>query len=116
MDAHPISTAVSTQAGSVVMGGLLRRELPRSVRRCATVLPAVALLSSGASPVTMLILSQVALAIGLPLVLAPLALLTSSRRVMGPQANTLPVKIGLAAVITAVITLDAALLADQFIP
>ncbi|MFF2942926.1 Nramp family divalent metal transporter [Streptomyces niveus] len=110
------STAVGTQAGSVVMGGLLRRELPRSVRRCATVLPAVALLSSGASPVMMLILSQVALAIGLPLVLAPLALLTSSRRVMGRQANSLPVKIALAAVITAVITLDAALLADQFIP
>ncbi|EST25722.1 hypothetical protein [Streptomyces niveus] len=33
-----------------------------------------------------------------------------------PQANTLPVKIALAAVITAAITLDAALLADQFMP
>lgn len=44
------STAVGTQSGSVVMSGLLRREMPRSVRRLATVLPAVVLLSVGASP------------------------------------------------------------------
>lgn len=107
------STAVGTQAGSVVMSGLLHRTVPTPVRRLATVLPAVAILASGAAPVTVLILSQAALAIGLPAVLIPLALLTSSRRLMGARANAVPVMIGLAVAITAVVALDVALLTDQ---
>lgn len=110
------STAVGTQSGEVVMSGLMRRRMPRSLRRLVTVLPAVALLALGVSPVGALIMSQVILAIGLPLVLIPLGLLTSSRRVMGDQVNRLPVKIGLGVVIAAVTLLDAALLLQQFLP
>lgn len=105
------STAIGTQAGSVVMSGLLRRDVPTWVRRLATVLPATALLSSGVSPVTVLIMSQVVLAIGLPLVLVPLLLLTSSRRLMGPRTNPVPVTVGLAAAVAAIVVLDVALLA-----
>ncbi|MGW7664614.1 Nramp family divalent metal transporter [Streptomyces sp. NPDC054756] len=110
------STAVGTQSGEVVMSGLMRRRMPRSLRRLITVAPAVALLAAGVSPVGALIMSQVVLAIGLPLVLIPLGLLTSSRRVMGEHVNSLAVKAGLGAAIAAVTLLDAALLLEQFFP
>ncbi|MFH9332174.1 Nramp family divalent metal transporter [Streptomyces althioticus] len=110
------STAVGTQSGEVVMSGLMRRRIPRSLRRLITVLPAVALLTAGISPVGALIASQVILAIGLPFVLVPLGLLTSSRRVMGDHANRLPVKIGIGVVVAAVTVLDVALLMEQFFP
>lgn len=106
------STVVGTQAGAVVTSGLLRRRVPLWARRCTTVLPSVALLALGVSPVTLLITSQVVLAIGLPLVLVPLVAATSSPRVMGAAANTRPLAITMAAATTAVICLDVSLLAQ----
>ncbi|MDT0541327.1 MULTISPECIES: Nramp family divalent metal transporter [Streptomyces] len=108
------STVVGTQAGAVVTSGLLRRSVPLWARRCTTVLPAVVLLALGVSPVTLLITSQVVLAIGLPLVLVPLVAATSSPRVMGTAANTRPLAITMVAATTAVICLDVSLLV-QFV-
>ncbi|MBV2353954.1 Nramp family divalent metal transporter [Streptomyces sp. J2-1] len=110
------STAVGTQAGAVVTSGLLRRRIPASVRRCATVLPAVVLLAVGVSPVQMLIMSQAVLAIGLPLVLIPLLLATSSRRLMGRAANSLALTGVMGVATVAVIGLDLALLGQLLLP
>jgi manganese transport protein len=45
--------------------------------------PAFALLATGADPMRLLIVSQVALSVGLPSVLIPLVVLTSRRTLMG---------------------------------
>jgi manganese transport protein len=69
------------------MEGFLRRRVPLAVRRLITMAPAFALLAAGADPVRLLIVSQVALSVGLPSVLIPLVLLTSRRAVMGALVN-----------------------------
>ncbi|MFF0226258.1 Nramp family divalent metal transporter [Streptomyces sp. NPDC004629] len=104
------STVVGTQAGAVVTSGLIHRSVPLWARRCTTVLPAVVLLALGVSPVTLLLTSQVVLAIGLPLVLVPLIAATSAPRFMGTAVNTRPLAIIMAAATTAVICLDVSLL------
>ncbi|MFE2941516.1 Nramp family divalent metal transporter [Streptomyces sp. NPDC059255] len=106
------STAVGTQAGAVVTSGLLRRGIPLWARRCATVLPAVVLLALDVSPVTLLITSQVVLAVGLPLVLVPLVAATSSPHLMGTAANTRTLAVAMAVATTAVICMDVSLLAQ----
>ncbi|WP_055586438.1 Nramp family divalent metal transporter [Peterkaempfera griseoplana] len=106
------STAVGTQSGAVVMNGLLLRPVPALARRLATVLPVVILLAVGVPPVTMLIVSQVVLAVGLPLVLVPMLSLTSSRSVMGARVNHRAVTAAMSLVTAAVVVLDAALLVD----
>ncbi|MER6443466.1 Nramp family divalent metal transporter [Streptomyces sp. NPDC001185] len=103
------STAVGTQAGAVVTSGLLHRPIPASVRRCATVLPAVVLLAAGVSPVRMLVASQAVLAVGLPMVLVPLLLATSSRRTMGAAVNSRRLTAPMWLATVAVIGLDLAL-------
>jgi manganese transport protein len=49
--------------------------------------PAFALLATGADPVRLLIVSQVALSVGLPSVLIPLVVLTSRRTIMGRRST-----------------------------
>jgi manganese transport protein len=81
------SSSVGTYAGQVIMEGFLRRRVPLAVRRLITMAPAFALLAAGADPVRLLIVSQVALSVGLPSVFIPLVVLTSRRAVMGALVN-----------------------------
>jgi manganese transport protein len=81
------STSVGSQAGNVVMAGLLRRNVPQVWRRLLTLVPALVLLACGAEPTMVLVISQVVLSFGLPLVLFPLVRLSSDRAVMGDHAN-----------------------------
>lgn len=104
------STTVGIRSGEVVMAGLLRRRVPVLVRRVVVVIPAVAVLAYGASPVQLLIWSQALLAIGLPFALIPLVWLTSRRSVMGRWTNHRIVSIGCWAIVGLVIALDVALL------
>ncbi|WP_245988295.1 Nramp family divalent metal transporter [Flexivirga caeni] len=105
------STTVGIQSGEVVMSGLLHRRIPVLARRAGAVIPAVALLALGTAPVSLLVWSQVVLALGLPFALIPLVRLTSSRSVMGSRAS----RRGFAAcswsIIAAVVALDLGLLA-----
>lgn len=71
------SSSVGTYAGQVIMEGFLRRRIPPAARRLVTMVPAFALIAAGADPVRLLIVSQVALSVGLPSVLIPLVALTS---------------------------------------
>ncbi|MFZ1257898.1 MAG: Nramp family divalent metal transporter [Candidatus Saccharimonas sp.] len=82
------STAVGSQAGSVIMQDLLHIPVPLWVRRLVTLLPAIALLVAGFDPMMLLVVSQVALSFGVPLALLPLAYVSSSRSIMGSAVNT----------------------------
>lgn len=103
------STAVGTQAGAAIMSGLLRRRVPGLVRRLVTLVPAMLLLASGAEPLSVLVLSQVVLALGLPFALVPLVRATRDRRVMGDAADGRPLRIAATAIAVLVIVLDLVL-------
>jgi manganese transport protein len=96
------SSSVGTYAGQVIMEGFLRHRVPAAGRRLVTMAPAFALLAAHADPVRALILSQVALAAGLPFALVPLVLLTSRPDVMGALVNR-RITTAAAIVVTAVI-------------
>ncbi len=81
------SSGVGTYAGQVIMQGFIRRRIPLVLRRGLTVAPALAVIASGVSPDTILLMSQVMLSFGIPFALMPLAVLTGRRNVMGPLVN-----------------------------
>lgn len=81
------STAVGTQAGDVIMHGLLGKRISPLIRRVVVIIPSIVLLSIGIDPTKALIISQVALSFGIPFALVPLAVASSSRRVMGTMKN-----------------------------
>jgi manganese transport protein len=110
------STAVGCYSGSVVMGGLLRRSVPLVTRRAITAIPALAVLAAGVEPTTALIVSQVVLSFGIPFALVPLVGLTSRRAVMGTARNHPATVLAAAAVCTAIVGLNAALLVLTFMP
>jgi manganese transport protein len=104
------SSSVGTYAGQVIMEGFLRRRIPLTVRRLVTMVPAFALIAAGADPVRLLIVSQVALSVGLPSVLIPLVVLTSRRAIMGALVNRRVTIAAATAVTAAVIGLNGVLL------
>lgn len=108
------STAVGTHAGEIVMAGLLQRRISPLLRRAITVVPAVVLLAVGVGPVELLVLSQVALALGLPFALIPLARLTGSVTVMGDWRSCGPLRVLAWASVALVVTLDLALIAGSW--
>ncbi|YAL83717.1 Nramp family divalent metal transporter [Dermacoccaceae bacterium W4C1] len=105
------STAVGTQAGSYIMGGLLERKVPEFWRRCFTVVPALALLASGAEPLTVLVISQVVLALGLPFALIPLVRATGDPAVMGADVNSRGLHISAKMIVVVILVLDLSLVA-----
>jgi manganese transport protein len=104
------SSSVGTYAGQVIMEGFLRRRVPLVVRRLVTMAPAFALIAAGADPVRLLIVSQVALSVGLPSVLIPLVVLTGRRAIMGALVNRKVTTVVAVVVTAAVIGLDGVLL------
>lgn len=82
------STAVGTQAGDVIMHGLLKKRISPIVRRLIVIVPSIVLLALAIDPTKALIASQVALSFGIPFALVPLAMVTSSPRTMGKARNT----------------------------
>lgn len=81
------STSVGCYAGATVMQGLLKIRVPLMTRRAVTLVPALIILASGASPTWALVLSQVFLSLGIPFALIPLVRLTGSRSLMGEHVN-----------------------------
>lgn len=82
------STAVGTQAGDVIMHGLLGRRIAPLIRRAIVIIPSIILLAVGVDPTKALIISQVALSFGVPFALVPLAIITSRRSIMGEAVNS----------------------------
>ncbi len=83
-----ISTSVGSQAGAVIMDGLLRRRIPLIIRRVVTLLPALIILAVGIDPTSALIISQIGLSFGVPFALIPLAQVTSDKSLMHEAVNT----------------------------
>ncbi len=84
------SSTVGTTAGQIIMQGFVRRQIPVWVRRAITVVPSMVVISLGLDPTATLVASQVLLSFGLPFVVIPLVVFTSSRRRMGIFANRMP--------------------------
>ncbi|MGT2426219.1 Nramp family divalent metal transporter [Amnibacterium kyonggiense] len=104
------STSVGAYAGATVMAGLLRVSVPLVVRRVVTLIPALVILGLGVDPTLALVLSQVALSVGIPFALVPLAVLTSRRSVMGDAVNPVPLRVVAVVVSLLIVLLNVALL------
>jgi manganese transport protein len=81
------SSSVGTYAGQVVMAGFVNLRIPLMLRRAVTMIPALIVLAVGVNPTDALVLSQVVLSFGIPVALVPLVIMTSSKKIMGPQVN-----------------------------
>ena len=104
------STSIGCAAGAEIMKGLLQKRIPLYVRRVVTLIPALVVLGVGVDPTLALVLSQVVLSLCIPFALIPLVRITSSKAVMGAQANRM-VTIVLATVATGlIVALNVALL------
>ena len=85
------------------------RDSPQTVRRVVTLLPALAILAAGVDPTQALVMSQVALSIGIPFAVVPLIGLSSRRSLMGEHANSRPLTVLAWAVVGLIIALNLAL-------
>ena len=65
------------------MQGFIRRQIPVSLRRLVTMLPAFVVIAIGVDPTRTLVISQVVLSFGIPFALVPLVVFTARRDVMG---------------------------------
>jgi manganese transport protein len=81
------SSSVGTMAGQVIMQGFIHRHIPVWLRRLVTLLPAMVVIGIGWDPTRSMVISQVVLSFGLPFAIIPLALFTSSRKIMGNLVN-----------------------------
>ena len=98
------SSTVGTLAGQIVMQGFIRKNIPLTVRRTVTMLPAFIVIAIGLDPSRTLVISQVVLSFGIPFALVPLVLFTSQRDVMGVLVNhrlTTAIAVAVAALISA---------------
>ncbi len=104
------STSVGAYAGAAIMSGLLRVRLPLLLQRAITLIPALVVIALGVDPTWALVVSQVVLSLGIPFALIPLARLTSSRAVMGAQANGRALSTAIWVSAALIVALNAALL------
>jgi manganese transport protein len=106
------SSAVGTLSGQVVMQGFIRRQIPVTVRRLVTMIPAFIVIAIGVDPSRTLVLSQVVLSFGIPFALVPLVMFTARRDVMGPLANRRVTTVAASVVAGVIIALNVFLLAQ----
>ncbi len=104
------STSVGCYAGGSIMQGLLKIRIPLMTRRVLTLIPAVVLLSVGFDPTWGLVLSQVVLSFGIPFVLVPLVVLTSSKSLMGQFADGMTLRVAAVVSVILVVALNLVLL------
>ncbi|MEU8174763.1 Nramp family divalent metal transporter [Microbispora hainanensis] len=103
------ATSVGTYAGTVIAEGFLGRWSSLSMRRLATLVPAMAVLAAGAEPGRVLVISQVVLSFGIPFALWPLVMFTHRRDLMGRLVNRPVTPVCAAACASAVTVLNCAL-------
>ncbi len=104
------SSTVGTLSGQVVMQGFIRRQIPVTVRRLVTMLPAFLVIAIGVDPSRTLVLSQVVLSFGIPFALVPLVMFTARRDLMGPLANRRVTTVAAVVVAGVIIVLNVFLL------
>lgn len=104
------STSVGTYAGSEIMKGLLRVNVPMWACRVATLVPALVVLALANNPTEALIVGQVVLSIGIPFAIIPLMRYTHDRTLMGQYADGRIKHIVCLAVVALIIALNAVLI------
>ena len=87
------SSAVGGYAGASVMSGLTNLKVSARVRRLISIVPSVLILALVPDSTAVLVISQIALAFGLPLALGPLVWLTGQTKLMGKYVNSLQTKV-----------------------
>ena len=108
------SSAVGTLSGQVVMQGFIQRQIPVSVRRLVTMVPAFVVIGIGVDPSRTLVISQVVLSFGIPFALIPLVLFTARRDIMGPLVNRRVTTIAASAIAALIVGLNIFLLVQTF--
>jgi len=104
------SSSVGTMAGQVVMQGFIRRQIPLSVRRTITMIPALVIIAVGVNPSKALVLSQVVLSFGIPFALIPLVMFCRNRSLMGTLVNRRSTTVAAVIVTVIIVSLNAFLL------
>lgn len=108
------SSVVGTMAGQLVMQGFIHRRIPLWLRRAVTMAPAFVVIALGMDTTRALVLSQVVLAVSLPVPMLPLLWFVARRDVMGEFAIGWRLR-GIAwASAAAVMALNLMLLLDAF--
>jgi manganese transport protein len=108
------SSSVGTLAGQVVMQGFINRRIPLTVRRLATMAPALLVLGIGLNASRALVLSQVVLSFGIPFALVPLVYFCRRQDVMGALVNRALTTLASLLVVLIVVSLNVFLLAQLF--
>ena len=108
------SSAVGTLSGQVVMQGFIRRQIPVTVRRLVTMIPAFVVIAIGVDPSRTLVISQVVLSFGIPFALIPLVYFTARRDIMGGLVNRKITTIAASVVAAAIVALNIFLLGQTF--
>jgi manganese transport protein len=96
------------------MQGFIRRQIPVSVRRVVTMLPAFVVIAIGVDPSRTLVISQVVLSFGIPFALIPLVIFTARRDVMGPLVNRRITTAAASVIAAVIVALNVFLLAQTF--
>lgn len=110
------SSTVGTSAGQIIMQGFIRRQIPIWLRRAVTILPSMVVILIGLDPTDTLVASQVLLSFGLPFVVIPLVVFTSSRKRMGAFANRLPTVLAAALAVAVIVALNLYLILRALTP
>jgi manganese transport protein len=92
------------------MQGFIRRQIPVTVRRLVTMIPAFVVIGIGVDPSRTLVISQVVLSFGIPFALIPLVVFTARRDVMGPLVNRRLTTVAASAVAALIVALNIFLL------
>ena len=108
------SSAVGTLSGQVVMQGFIHRQIPVTVRRLVTMIPAFVVIAIGVDPSRTLVLSQVALSFGIPFALIPLVIFTARSDVMGQLVNRRITTVAATGVTALIVALNIFLLLQTF--
>jgi manganese transport protein len=108
------SSAVGTLSGQVVMQGFIQRQIPVTIRRLVTMIPAFVVIAIGVDPSRTLVISQVVLSFGIPFALIPLVYFTSRRDLMGGLVNRKITTIAASIVAAAIVALNIFLLGQTF--
>jgi manganese transport protein len=104
------SSVVGTMAGQTIMQDFVGFRIPLSVRRLATMVPAVIVVAVGVDSTHALVLSQVVLSLVLPVPMVALLVLSGRRDVMGSFANPRIVQVIAVAAAVLVLALNLVLL------
>jgi manganese transport protein len=104
------SSTVGVMAGQVIIEGFLQIRFPIFLRRLITIIPAIAVIAVGLSPLKIIVLSQAVLSFTLPAALIPLLILTNRRSVMADFSSAMRTRVAGWVCVGIILSLNAVLL------